>query len=1364
MLKKRFFLLFKNGWKDIIKNQIQTISLIILTFLSCAIFTTVSITDSRITNQYQYLNQVSNQQDFTLDFYNSNFHLNNGQAYKTSSLDEAAQITLGRLATSMKNSFYFDRIESRNFSIQNNNKTIKVVGYSNRQKIDKIFLYGDYQKYNFKLSDMNGDNRAALINKEFADKNNIKIGDIIRLQPDNKGQSILVKKDIPNLYQSINLNNFKNSIENSPYKIYNWFQVKGYGISANFETPIIDESKPLPNKLNEGIIYINNKYFGLSFDNDKKSKNYNTWQYDPNADKVSVYSNTDKEITYMGKAFNKNHINQIIKDINSKLFNPINKLNYYYTKDNGDNKICYSNNDSSYRFYNRYHLLDVTIKSFSTYSYLLTVIILVTTLVALILVIRKKIENQRSQLGVLKSLGYQKKELLISFIAYPLVISLLGGTLGFLIGIALQQPIINIFSNYFNLYYGQFSFGWSSWTYSIILLFLSMSLLVFVIVMWILRQNTISLIKNISNKKIPLIGILIKKIFKRRSFETRFKVSFFASSFGKMTAVFITMLVGTILLSVSTIGPMIIKDTIAGYNKNKNYNIRTTYNSPIWNNPTTFYTTYDPELSYWKPETINKKTYYTPSLDNIIDELKTGKINAQYYAPNINVLNSDSSHLSLSNLTWRNISKQYFTNYNINIKTDLSPTSQLVNYLSCKFAWPDYTNLNNNVNNKNDKTSVLPSLTETFQYNPNSNFDNINSMSNSLKIQDFKLLKNFYIKYSQSINLSINKSLVNSDTLTYNDIDNINKSKDNPNYKMGYFIKDKNNKIYTDPSWSQNKNFIIINNNNQLYNGSNIIKSKGELLNSDTISKYITEICDWYGVEFMLRGNQAILQGTYSRAPYFVENQMKKSYSNKNSNFNILFGINPFIPSKDNLGTYLNGSYKNNQINIYGVKQNTNLYTLTSNNKNINNKLFGKYSDNIYPIIINKSMSKKYDLTSGDVIEYNYNSKTLSSKDDKIKDFNIDNYDFNSINNDPDNSGYGISSTYMQKLKYNNINLYDPGTLGIAASNMEKNIHNQNYFNKNYKKSYKLKIVNVSDGYGKPEAYIANNNANIITQYNKSQRMLFQIFLNNMNSVKNIQGSQISKYNDLFNYIKSIINTSKNNAWLKANNDSKQKNKNAQELISLFNNAYPIYNYKVSKSNDIYDLTDGFSTTTPYGDYTLIGLNSGDVKSNNQNIRYNGHGEGATNNIIPKDKVMSLLDQVSSIAWAILILFIIISFIISFSIITLSTNLIMHENKKYISGLKVLGYNDKEATKYITGMYTPLILIAFIIGFPIAWFAMTLIDIHLAHTTSWILALNFYWWIPLISFIGIIGLYIITYIISWFNMSKIKAIEILYTK
>ncbi|MGI6225514.1 MAG: ABC transporter permease [Peptococcales bacterium] len=78
----------------------------------------------------------------------------------------------------------------------------------------------------------------------------------------------------------------------------------------------------------------------------------------------------------------------------------------------------------------------------------------------LYITLKRLIEQQRGQIGILKAFGYTQNEIIRHYLSYPFIISLLGSSLGGLLGIIFASPMTAFYLTFFNMpeLSGNFSF------------------------------------------------------------------------------------------------------------------------------------------------------------------------------------------------------------------------------------------------------------------------------------------------------------------------------------------------------------------------------------------------------------------------------------------------------------------------------------------------------------------------------------------------------------------------------------------------------------------------------------------------------------------------------------------------------------------------------------------------------------------------------------------------------------------------------------------------------------------------------------------------------------------------------------------
>ncbi|MEC3885286.1 ABC transporter permease [Halobacillus sp. HZG1] len=92
-------------------------------------------------------------------------------------------------------------------------------------------------------------------------------------------------------------------------------------------------------------------------------------------------------------------------------------------------------------------------------------------------------------------------------------------------------------------------------------------------------------------------------------------------------------------------------------------------------------------------------------------------------------------------------------------------------------------------------------------------------------------------------------------------------------------------------------------------------------------------------------------------------------------------------------------------------------------------------------------------------------------------------------------------------------------------------------------------------------------------------------------------------------------------------------------------------------------------------------------------------------------------------------------------VLTLLTNLIVEENSPSISLFKVMGYHDREVSKLVLSVYTPIVLIAYFVSIPLASLSLEQTMNTLVQETGFLMPTDVAWWMVLTGFIVIMLTY-----------------------
>lgn len=189
-------------------------------------------------------------------------------------------------------------------------------------------------------------------------------------------------------------------------------------------------------------------------------------------------------------------------------------------------------------------------------------LLLAIAIFIIIVITKKRIDDERLQIGVLKSLGYSRFSIAISYLVYPIVGSLIGGLVGYGIGIGLNGVLTNLYMSYFTVPLGNFQFDISYLLLSIFLPMIVLSILSYLIAIFMLRKKPLALLKEGSNLKVNFLSKWVNKLTSLLPFHYRFKYSLASRSLGKLLIVTLTSFCTGLLIILVLIGSNLFHNMI----------------------------------------------------------------------------------------------------------------------------------------------------------------------------------------------------------------------------------------------------------------------------------------------------------------------------------------------------------------------------------------------------------------------------------------------------------------------------------------------------------------------------------------------------------------------------------------------------------------------------------------------------------------------------------------------------------------------------------------------------------------------------------------------------------------------------------
>lgn len=509
-------LLFINAFKGLKKKKIQIIGIIFMILLSTGIYTSMNSALDRLEDQYyQYLKE-QNVEDFSfvpvID-YSKDITLKHIETLNNNATDEEKQI-LDIYNTCVKAN---NCTEAVYYQINELLNKYGIIDQITTEKIDSIKDKYDFS-YTKEESKIISDDKYLTKVIPYDKDKSINKPYLIEGRFPKKDDEITV---LPKFAQNNNLD-----IGDSLTILDKTYKIVGYAYSPDYVYPMISFNMPIFDEKYNNIVFLTQDEYkninGIIDDVYVAKFNYET---DPTK-RMEISISDNEEIT------TKNPANTIFNENKDKLTISV----------------------SSVMRNVRIDMMQIEFESDRNFALYFLYLLLGISVVIILIIAKKRIDDERLQIGVLKSLGYISSKIATSYLVYPIVGSIIGGLLGYLIGISIHKFLATMFLNYFNIPLGNFNFNSKYLINSIVLPMIMLSLLTYIISRFMLRKKPLELLKEGSNLKVNLLSKISNKITSKLPFEYKFKYSLASRSIGKLLIVGLTSFCTGLLLVLILIG------------------------------------------------------------------------------------------------------------------------------------------------------------------------------------------------------------------------------------------------------------------------------------------------------------------------------------------------------------------------------------------------------------------------------------------------------------------------------------------------------------------------------------------------------------------------------------------------------------------------------------------------------------------------------------------------------------------------------------------------------------------------------------------------------------------------------------------
>ncbi len=1108
--------------------------------------------------------------------------------------------------------------------------------------------------------------KIAIVNQAFLDENNKEVYSSSTLGTDLNDLSKIDNK-------------YKINVSGVEYVIV------GKDFTVDYMYPVINAENVTVNTKNQALVYVNQ----YGYDRIKRS---------------NTASPVEKYFLFTTK--NGQSPTQLQTILNNLVYKVATGRDYSGTNINSDSntyKLAYLATESSLLNPERslrISVIDDMIGNLEGVQLIVGVMLFVILAIVIMFVVRRYIGSRAKVLGILKAQGYSSWKIGLSICLFPLFVSIIGATLGYVVGLVLQFAVFDIFSIFWTIPMSTIPFNWLTFITTLIAPIILLCGLTILTTLFFLHKNkSIAMMNGSMEVNQTKFAKGINTLVSKTSVKNKFSISLALGSIGKLIALFISALftAGVTLFFIASFNSF--NKSIDKTYVNRNYKYMLNYVTPTY-------------------EGKNVQTFYiNPSVANSIDvanmlyvpvgDPSEGYVYyADYFKPGYNsIINKDGANgdVSLDDTTTPHI----FTKNSVDLTV-------LAGGLSIN-VW---TNLYNSLP-ESQKSSVLNVLTKASTW--------LQWTQEGKEYQyDGKTYITRFVNFGQDDEyLSLWDNDINSFVQVYNEGQGVNQD-----IRVDYF------KYESNEDNPENSKFVYekaISNNVSYFSSSLIITGTDD---SKAIRKaYRDFLVQGYNLMFAYNPDDKE-ESVNSLLNIDLRTQMPEYQLDYFISPGAIFmSYDPANQSNDETFTYLQATNVDNQTiqpQINGYSSNSKYLKIVDSSGNDLIKKAESYSSNeYYPLIVNKVVKQKYGYETNDVLSFKIDNlydryqNQLKDKLNSIDDLNLDlqtrddTFKFKII---------GISDTYIN----------EEWITSHSSANKILGL-NQNSYN-----------GLISDS----ETPISIANSLPIYSYNGYWSADSKIY--DADSVYNLSASELQRLINTYRQIfyntnsatDSLVNNSLVATWLKDMLNTQDDN--------YINNI--IKKFVGFQDEDTLDLK--YSSDSIAANFTPAQKASSAIKAFT-NIYTDNALYGSVVNAVSNGTERDYIENASSTVNDGMMSIIGIAFGISLTILVMITSMIINENERNIAIFGVLGYNNREKIRLFFSIYVPIVAISILASILIVWLVIPAFLSSILATTSILLPMSLSFVDVLIASGILIFVFAITCMAAWMIQGRVKPIMLL---
>ncbi|WP_022935071.1 ABC transporter permease [Mesomycoplasma moatsii] len=353
------------------------------------------------------------------------------------------------------------------------------------------------------------DGKLAIVNQAFLEQNNKLVY-----------QSKTLEQDLNDLSQIDN--KYKIDVDGVEYLII------GSDFSVDYMYPVINSENVTVNTKTQALVYVNQH----GYDRIKRSN-----------------TSAPTEKYFLLTAKNNESPIQLQTKLNEFVYEWATGNKWSFGNVNSDSntyKLAYLRNESSLLNPERSLRLTVIedmIINLENVQKIVGIMLTIIVAIVIMFVVRRYIGSRAKVLGILKAQGYSSWQIASSICLFPLFVSIIGATLGYITGLVAQYGVFKLFTIFWTIPIVTIPFNWLTFVLTLIIPIVLLCSLTILTTFWFLHKNkSISMMNGSMEVNESHFANSINKLVSRTSVKNKFSISLALGSIGKLIALFISAL------------------------------------------------------------------------------------------------------------------------------------------------------------------------------------------------------------------------------------------------------------------------------------------------------------------------------------------------------------------------------------------------------------------------------------------------------------------------------------------------------------------------------------------------------------------------------------------------------------------------------------------------------------------------------------------------------------------------------------------------------------------------------------------------------------------------------------------------------